>query len=198
MSRTVETAGIGLAQATVDPRSFALHGDGRNPRLRWFTEGLQRLMIERGYHEHPEPSPEVQVVLNRIDPERPRPYRRKSAPTFVVALADVGTPPKDVLRAGYPLLVRALANLAVMVSDDGSPAAHFVTLEQGRYVVRHTGDDDEFFAAVFERMEPLAGTAATEASERLRFDGWLELLRVLSELVAAAPPSGRNANSATE
>jgi len=165
MSRTVETAGIGLAQATVDPRSFALHGDGRNPRLRWFTEGLQRLMVERGYHQHAEAGPEVQVVLNRIDPERPRPYRRKSAPTFVVALADVGTPPEDVLRAGYPLLVRALANLAVMVSDDGSPAAHFVTLEQGRYAVRHTGDDDEFFAGVFERMEPLASSRLVIANE---------------------------------
>jgi ribulose-5-phosphate 4-epimerase/fuculose-1-phosphate aldolase len=165
MSRTVETAGIGLAQATVVPRSFALYGDSDTPRVRWFTEGLRRLMIERGYHEIPEPGPEVQVVLNRIDPERPRPYRRKSAPTFVVALADVGEPPDDVLRAGYPLLVRALANLAVMVSDDGAPAAHFVTLEQGRYVVGHTGDDDEFFAGVFERMEPLASSRLVIANE---------------------------------
>jgi hypothetical protein len=47
-----------------------------------------------------------------------------------------------------------------------------------------------------KRMEPLAGTAATEGSERLRFDGWLELLRVVSELVAAAPPSGEDADSA--
>jgi hypothetical protein len=47
-----------------------------------------------------------------------------------------------------------------------------------------------------ERMEPLAGTAATEGSEPLRFDGWLELLRVVSELVAAATPSGEDADSA--
>ena len=46
-----------------------------------------------------------------------------------------------------------------------------------------------------ERMEPLAGTAATEESEPLRFDGWLELLGVVSELVAAAPPSGEDAGS---
>jgi Class II Aldolase and Adducin N-terminal domain len=165
MSRTVETAGIGLARAGVDPRSFALHGDGATPRVRWFVDGLRRLMLERGYHELPEAGPEVQVVLNRIDAERPRPYRRKSAPTFVVAVADVGEPPDDVLRAGYPLLVRALANLAVMVSDDGAPAAHFVTLEQGRYFVRHTGDDDEFFAGVFERMEPLASSRLVIANE---------------------------------
>jgi hypothetical protein len=41
-----------------------------------------------------------------------------------------------------------------------------------------------------QRVEPLAGTAATEGSEPLRFDGWLELLRVVSELVTAAPSSG--------
>ena len=41
-----------------------------------------------------------------------------------------------------------------------------------------------------ERLEPLAGNAATEGSEPLRFDGWLELLRVVSELVAVAPSSG--------
>jgi hypothetical protein len=41
-----------------------------------------------------------------------------------------------------------------------------------------------------ERREPLAGTATTKGSEPLRFDGWLELLGVVSELVAAAPSSG--------
>jgi hypothetical protein len=49
-----------------------------------------------------------------------------------------------------------------------------------------------------ERTQPLAGTAATRASKPLRFDGWLELLRVVSELVAAAPSSGENADAATE
>jgi hypothetical protein len=44
--------------------------------------------------------------------------------------------------------------------------------------------------------QPLAGTAATEGSEPLRFDGWLELLRVVSELVAAAPSSDEDADAA--
>ena len=47
-----------------------------------------------------------------------------------------------------------------------------------------------------ERMEPLAGTAATEEGQPLPFDGWLELLRVVSELVAAAPSSVEDADSA--
>jgi catechol 2,3-dioxygenase-like lactoylglutathione lyase family enzyme len=47
-----------------------------------------------------------------------------------------------------------------------------------------------------EGSQPLAGTAATQASEPLRFDGWLELVRVVSELVAAAPPSDEDADAA--
>jgi hypothetical protein len=43
-----------------------------------------------------------------------------------------------------------------------------------------------------ERPEPLAGNAVTEGSESLRFEGWLELLAVVAELVAAAPSSGQN------
>lgn len=43
---------------------------------------------------------------------------------------------------------------------------------------------------LIERTQPLAGTAATEEAEPLHFDGWLELLRTISELVAATAPSG--------
>jgi hypothetical protein len=46
---------------------------------------------------------------------------------------------------------------------------------------------------------PTAGrNRSDQASEPLRFDGWLELLRVVSELVAAAPSSGENADTAAE
>jgi hypothetical protein len=37
-----------------------------------------------------------------------------------------------------------------------------------------------------EGTQPVAGTAVTERGEPVTFDGWLELLRVLAELVAAA------------
>ena len=45
---------------------------------------------------------------------------------------------------------------------------------------------------VVEQAQPLAGTATTDGRDPLRFEGWLELLRVLSELVdpAKAPPPG--------
>jgi hypothetical protein len=38
-----------------------------------------------------------------------------------------------------------------------------------------------------ERAQPLAGTAAATGRGPLRFDGWLELLRVVAELVGPAP-----------
>jgi hypothetical protein len=47
-----------------------------------------------------------------------------------------------------------------------------------------------------EGSQPLAGTAATAGSEPLRFDGWLELLGVVSELVTAAPLSDEDADPA--
>jgi hypothetical protein len=46
-----------------------------------------------------------------------------------------------------------------------------------------------------ERAQPLAGTASTEESEPLRFDGWVELLRAISELVDAAPSSDEDADA---
>jgi hypothetical protein len=46
--------------------------------------------------------------------------------------------------------------------------------------------------------QPLAGTAATKGSDPLHFDGWLELLRVISELVAAAPTGGEDMKAAEE
>jgi ribulose-5-phosphate 4-epimerase/fuculose-1-phosphate aldolase len=97
-------------------------------------------------------------VLHFVDPQAARPYRRKNAPTFVVVLAELESPPDDVLRTGYPLLVRGLANLCVMLSPDGDGyVADFVTLEQGTYAVdTSAGDDEYFFKTVFSRVEPLA------------------------------------------
>ena len=76
----------------------------------------------------------------------------------MVVLAELPAPPDDVLRTGYPLLVRGLANLCVMVSPDRDGSiAHFVTLEQGTYAVdTGAGDDESFFKTVFSRVEPLA------------------------------------------
>jgi ribulose-5-phosphate 4-epimerase/fuculose-1-phosphate aldolase len=169
MSRTeAGPASVALAdRGAVKERTFAWNGDAPHARMDWFARGLRQAMIDRGYDEQESPGPEVQVVLHHLDPDNARPYRRKSAPTFVVALAHMSPPPDDLLRAGYPLLVRGLANLCVIVSDrdDGGAVAQFVTLEQGTYAIEHGGDDDAFFATVFERIEPLASSRLVIANE---------------------------------
>ena len=147
-------------------RTFARNGEHSTPRLTWFVDGIANAMADDRYIDVGVPGPEVQVVLHQLDAEDPRPYRRKNAPTFVVAIGALDQPPTDLLRTGYPLLVRGLANLAVLLSDGPSgPVASFVTLELGTYTVDHEGDDGKFFAAVVERIEPLASSRLVIANE---------------------------------
>ena len=55
---------------------------------------------------------------------------------------------QELLRTGYPLLVRGLANLCVMVADTpNGMTVRFVTLEQGSYGV----DADRPDRAVVQR-----------------------------------------------
>lgn len=163
----IRTTGVGLIGPTVIQRTFAWSGEPTGDRMRWFAAGLRSAMLDQGYTEMPEPGPEVQVVLHFLDPEAARPYRRKAAPTFVVALAELPEAPSDILRTGYPLLVRGLANLCMMVSPARSGSiANFVTLEQGTYALdTSVGDDDFFFKTVFSRVEPLATSRLVIANE---------------------------------
>jgi hypothetical protein len=95
-----------------------------------------------------------ELVVNVIDPERPRPYRRRSRGTFVAALHAVEEPPADPLRHGYPMLVRALANLSLTyVPGQG---VWFTTLERGSYLVPASDGPRALADAVVARLEPLA------------------------------------------
>jgi ribulose-5-phosphate 4-epimerase/fuculose-1-phosphate aldolase len=165
--RMSQTAGIAVAdRGGVVPRTFAWSGEPLGAGLRWFADGLRTVMLEQGYTEVAAPGPDVAVVLHFVDPAAAKPYRRKNAPTFVVALAELDAPPDDMLRTGYPLLVRGLANLTIMVSPTATGSiAQFVTLEQGMYAI-DTGDDDrEFFTSVFARVEPLASSRLVIGNE---------------------------------
>src|SRR5215211_9158129 len=158
-------AGV-AARGRVLDHTFARNGTVASPRLAWLIDGVSRAMTDDGYRELAKPGPEVQVVLHALDAGNPRPYRRRNAPTFVVSFAHVPEVPDDLLRTGYPLLVRGLSNLAVLLSDGSNgPVASFVTLEQGTYAVGHHGDDDKFFAAVLDRIEPLATSRLVIANE---------------------------------
>jgi len=153
-------------QNVVVARTFACNDLHRADVLERFVGGLAREMERAGYEQLSTPGRGTNVVLHAVRPDAPRPYRRKEAPTFVIAIAPFAELPDDVLRAGYPLLVRCLANLTVLVSEhaDGL-AARFVTLEQGTYGIGPGLADDEFFAEVFQRVEPLASSRLVIANE---------------------------------
>jgi ribulose-5-phosphate 4-epimerase/fuculose-1-phosphate aldolase len=94
------------------------------------------------------------LVLNLVDRDRPRPYRRRARGTFVAALHELAAPPPDPLREGYPVLVRALANVALaFVPGEG---VWFTTLERGSYLVERRNGVASLAAQVVERLAPLA------------------------------------------
>ena len=136
---------------------YRLFGNARGARLDWFVENLDRAVAARNARQEPDEEP--RIVLHLVDAEAPRPYRRQSRAIFVVGIAELPAAPDDVLRVGYPLLVRSLSNLFILLAPGrhGQGAdAYFVTLERGYYAVRHTGDDDAFSSAILDRLAPLA------------------------------------------
>ena len=150
-------------------RTFAHSELHSSPALGRLVGGITNEMISRAYALAPTPGPDINVVLHVIDADDPKPYRRKNAPTFVIAVAEVPEPPPDndtLLRVGYPLLVQGLANLCVLVSDtpDGL-AVRFVTLEQGTYGVGPGFSDAEVCARAFERIAPLAASRLVIAND---------------------------------
>ena len=95
------------------------------------------------------------LVLNVVDGARPRPFRRRSRGTYVVALVEAPVTAEDVLTTTYPMLVRALANIVLCYAPDGS--VWFTTMERGVYsvggpTVRAVAD------GVVDRLLPLAGS----------------------------------------
>jgi ribulose-5-phosphate 4-epimerase/fuculose-1-phosphate aldolase len=71
-----------------------------------------------------------------------------------------------LLRTGYPLLVRGLANLCVMVADTPSGlTVRFVTLEQGSYGVDADRPDAVVVQRAFARIEPLASSQLVITNE---------------------------------
>ncbi|MDQ1455917.1 MAG: hypothetical protein QOH28_1537, partial [Actinomycetota bacterium] len=169
MSVTDLSARAILTRAGSAPRTFARNDLRTSSVLERFVGRLTRAMSDAGYSQLDRAGPGTNVVLHSIDADSPRPYRRKAAPTFVIAIAELAELPDDrveLLRIGYPLLVRALANLCVMVSDSAEGlVVRFVTLEQGVYGVGPGFADDELSRLAFGRIEPLAASELVIANE---------------------------------
>ena len=162
-------------------RSFAVTGSITTPAASAFVSGIADRLTAAGY-ACDDPRGDTAIILHPVDIESPRPYRRKSAPTFVIAVAEVPAPPVDPLRAGYPLLVRCLANLTVLVATthDGL-VIDFITLEQGTYRVGPAQSEVEVLDEAYARIDPLASSQ----------------LVIANRFVADLPPELRNGDAST-
>jgi len=143
----------------VDEMPFTLHGQPSSELQGWFWNGLKREMHRQGHAYRPEAVDDIRLVVNFTDLRDPQPFRRKSQGTFVVTIVQDDSEPEDIIRAGYPVLVRALSNLGIyLVPTPGRLIAHFLTMEQGHYVVDLVDGEPEgqFFGEVYERLAPLA------------------------------------------
>jgi ribulose-5-phosphate 4-epimerase/fuculose-1-phosphate aldolase len=132
---------------------YLVIGEPSSAALGELVAGLRHALVHAGFPESAADE-EPELVLNLVDRERPRPYRRRARGTFVAALHELEVSPPDPLREGYPMLVRALANVSLtFVPGEG---VWFTTLERGSYLVEETRGAAALAAGVVERLAPLA------------------------------------------
>ena len=132
---------------------YLVIGEPSSAALGELVAGLRHALVHAGFSESAADE-EPELVLNLVDRERPRPYRRRARGTFVAALHELEVSPPDPLREGYPMLVRALANVSLtFVPGEG---VWFTTLERGSYLVEETRGAAALAAGVVERLAPLA------------------------------------------
>jgi ribulose-5-phosphate 4-epimerase/fuculose-1-phosphate aldolase len=132
---------------------YLVIGEPSSALLGELVAGLRHALAHAGFPDSAE-GEEPELVLNLVDPGRPRPYRRRARGTFVAALHELAASPPDPLREGYPMLVRALANVSLtFVPREG---VWFTTLERGSYLVEETAGAAALAVAVVERLAPLA------------------------------------------
>jgi hypothetical protein len=134
--------------------NYAFAGRATSPAFEQFAEELGAALDGQGFEHAPGDSREADLVLNLIDPEDPKPFRRRSRGTFVAAIHEQPAIPDDILKTNYPLLVRALANIVLCyVPNQG---VWFTTMERGHYGVHAEDGQHGLAEGVIERLAPLA------------------------------------------
>ena len=139
---------------------FSFHGARDKPTLAWFADGLRDALETRG-HVFVEAADDARLVINFFPEGSPRWFRRNGQAVFVTGVTHVEGSFEQPLARGYPLLVKSLSNLLVALVGEGRAAeTHFLTPEQGHYVVHNGGPNGQagFFAQVYERLAPLASS----------------------------------------
>ncbi len=130
--------------------SFAVVGSAKKPDLARFVDLLRSALGRAQVGETPA-ADEADLVINVVDENDAKPFRRKSRGTFVVGLYERES---HSLPEDYPMLVRALANIALCyVPGEG---AWFTTMERGHYGDTAEQGDEALAEAVVQRLLPLA------------------------------------------
>ena len=138
---------------------FAFVGQSDDKTFEWFSKGLLGAMERKG-HRRVANGDGAKLIFNFFPSERPRPFRRRAQAIFVCSVTDFPHPFTNHVTQGYPMVPRSLANLVVGLvrNGRGSPDAHFITPEQGHYVVSGETDAERYFEQVYQRIKPMASS----------------------------------------
>jgi ribulose-5-phosphate 4-epimerase/fuculose-1-phosphate aldolase len=139
-------------RSTTDPStaSFAVVGRSATGSLERFVSLLRNALGRAGLSETNDANI-ADLVINVVEENNAKPFRRRSRGTFVVGLYERES---HSLPEDYPMLVRALANIALCyVPGEG---AWFTTMERGHYGDTAERGDEALVEAVVQRLLPLA------------------------------------------
>ncbi len=138
---------------------FTFVGTANSDRFGWFTRGLREVMTSEG-HRYVDTTDDAKLVISFFPRDNPRPVRRKANAVFVCGVTEFPVPEEEHITQAYPVLLRSLANLVVGMIPSGHryPDVHFVTPEQGHYVVSGELASEQYFTEVYARLEPLAAS----------------------------------------
>jgi ribulose-5-phosphate 4-epimerase/fuculose-1-phosphate aldolase len=148
----ISPSGSGANGSTTGPTTgtYAVVGRSATGSLDRFVSLLRNALGRAGLSETQD-ADSANLVINVVDEADPKPFRRRSRGTFVVGLYERES---HSLPEDYPMLVRALANIALCyVPGEG---AWFTTMERGHYGDSAAEGDETLAAAVVERLLPLA------------------------------------------
>jgi len=136
---------------------FSFAGLHAQARFQKFAVGLRGSLESHG-HRWVEDPETASLVVNFFESDDIKPFRRRAQAVFLVGVSAIDTPFTAPIPQGYPLLVRSLSNLMLTMApgDSADPDLHFMTPEQGHYVVDGSHGEKEYFERVYKRIEPLA------------------------------------------
>jgi len=146
--------------------TFTTAGTTSSAFVAEFTARLRDVIVAKGNIFRPdavnqegdvEEDGVLRLVLNMCDVDAPRPVKRRGQGTFVASIFEGPGNEPNIMHAAYPLLVRSISNMIIYNTVvNGVRESHFITPEQGHYVVQYIGTDAEYYERVYQRVTPLA------------------------------------------